>query len=444
MRLLALLLGLALIAPLNAEPKKLEDIEKDISANRQKLEEKAKEEQQISSRLSSLGNTINARKKQIINLKEQIAFLQKSISQNQSQNQSQERKLESLRKTLQSLEGEKSATQAYIANIIIKDLAFLLILDKQSIVSPDDVILEDVFDILTKQSQSKILALSEKQNKITSQIGFITNNINEITTLIGTQQNKKEQLQKMITQQNLLNEKLQAELNAYNQKLIQISKEREGLDSILQNLNIIKADRQKELEKQRQALIAAQKAQAEKEAREAQAAKQNAQNASTAQAPSQASSQNLTKEELKIVQVANSYKNVSVIKYTGPKTIAPLEYYTIEQNFGPYHDPVYNLKVFNESITLLSKVPNAVVQNIMDGKVVYAKEAPVLKKVVIIEHSNETYTIYSQLDKIAPTIKPGFIAKKGYVIGRVSQRLGLEITQQDKHIDPVEVIAKSK
>mgnify|MGYP003377128234 FL=1 len=269
MRAFAPLLCLALLTSLDANPKKLEDIEKDISANRQKLEEKAKEEKQITSRLGSLGNTINARKKQIINLKEQIAFLQKSITQNQSQNQSQERKLESLRKTLQSLEGEKSATQAYIANIIIKDLAFLLILDKQSVISPDDVILEDVFDILTKQSQGKILSLSEKQNKITSQMGLITNNINEITTLIGTQQNKKEQLQKMITEQNLLNEKLQAELNAYNQKLIQISKEREGLDSILQNLNIIKADRQKELERQRQALIAAQKAQAEKEAREA-------------------------------------------------------------------------------------------------------------------------------------------------------------------------------
>lgn len=417
-------------------PKKLEDIEKDIHTNKQKLEEKAKEERKISSHLSSLGNTINARKKQIANLRDQIAFLQKSISQNQSQNQSQEKKLGSLRTTLQALESEKSAIQAYIANMIIKDLAFLLVLDKQSVLSPDDVIVEEAFDLLTKQSQSKILALNDKQKKITDQIGLITSNINEITTLIGTQQNKKDQLQKMITEQNLLNDKLQAELNDYNQKLVQITKEREGLDSILQNLNIIKADRQKELERQRQALLAAQKAQKEKEEREARARAGSAAASTPTPEPK--------KDNLNIVQVANSYKNVSVIKYTGAKTIAPLEYYTIEQNFGPYFDPVYNLKVFNESITLLSKVPNAVVYNILDGKVVYAKEAPVLKKVVIVEHSNETYTIYSQLDKIAPTVKPGFVVKKGYTIGRVSQRLGLEITQKDKHIDPIEVIAKSK
>lgn len=432
MRFVSVLWCAILPVCLVAAPKKLEDIEKDIHTNKQKLEEKAKEERKISSRLSSLGNTINARKKQISSLRAQIVFLQKSISQNQSQNQSQEKKLGSLRATLQALESEKSAIQAYIANIIIKDLSFSLVLDKQSAVSPDDVMLEEAFDLLTKQSQSKILALSDKQKKITDQIGLITHNINEITTLIGTQQSKKEQLQKMITEQNLLNDKLQAELNDYNQKLIQITKEREGLDSILQNLNIIKADRQKELERQRQALLAAQKAQKEKEERQA---KENA--AASTQQQSQ-------KDNLNIVQVANSYKNVSVIKYTGAKTIAPLEYYTIEQNFGPYFDPVYNLKVFNESITLLSKVPNAVVYNILDGKVVYAKEAPVLKKVVIVEHSNETYTIYSQLDKIAPTVKPGFVVKKGYTIGRVSQRLGLEITQKDKHIDPIEIIAKSK
>ena len=265
MRFVSVLWCAILPVCLVAAPKKLEDIEKDIHTNKQKLEEKAKEERKISSRLSSLGNMINARKKQISSLRAQIVFLQKSISQNQSQNQSQEKKLGSLRATLQALESEKSAIQAYIANIIIKDLSFSLVLDKQSAVSPDDVMLEEAFDLLTKQSQSKILALSDKQKKITDQIGLITSNINEITTLIGTQQSKKEQLQKMINEQNLLNDKLQAELNDYNQKLIQITKEREGLDSILQNLNIIKADRQKELERQRQALLAAQKAQKEKE-----------------------------------------------------------------------------------------------------------------------------------------------------------------------------------
>lgn len=165
--LLFCLLGVLPLHLASNTKKNIEDIEKDITTNKQKLQEKTKEERKISSRLSSLGNTINERKKQINSLKQQINFLQRSISQNQSQNQSQEKQLDSLRKMLKSFEDEKNTIQAYIANIIIKDLAFSLVLDKQSIVSPDDIILEDVFDILTKQSQGKVLALSEKQSKIT-------------------------------------------------------------------------------------------------------------------------------------------------------------------------------------------------------------------------------------------------------------------------------------
>lgn len=434
----ALLAGLS---PLSANTKSIKDIEKDIQDNKAKLQQKAQEERKISNRLTTLGNTINERKRQITKLREQITFIQKNITQNQSQNQTQERRLDGLRKALRTLEEEKSKIQFYIANLIIKDLTFQLVLDKQSVISPDDVILEDIFEILTKQTKEKIVGLSEKQGKIAEQIGSITKNIDEITHLIGTQQNRKEQLQRMINEQNLLNEKLQAELNDYNERLLQISKERDGLDNILQELNIIKAKTQKEIEKERQKAIAAEKERQEKERleREKQA---KSQQATTPQAQTPAPP---TKEAPKILQVANSYKDVPVMKYTGPKTISPLEYYTVEQSFGQYNDPVYNLKVFNQSITLISKVPNAVVQNIFEGKVVFAKEvSSMLKKVVVIEHGNEIFTIYSQLDKIAPTVKPGFIVKKGYTIGRVSQRLGLEITQKDKHIDPLEVISKSK
>ncbi len=436
---LMLVMLASILSPLSANPKSITDIEKDIQDNKAKLQQKAQEERKISSRLSTLGHTINERKRQITKLREQITFIQKNINQNQSQSQSQEKRLDGLRKALRTLEEEKSKVQFYIANLIIKDLAFQLVLDKQSIISPDDVILEDVFEILTKQTKEKIVVLSEKQGKIAEQIGSITKNIDEITHLIGTQQNRKEQLQKMINEQNLLNEKLQAELNDYNERLLQISKEREGLDNILQELNIVKAKTQQEIQKEKEKALAAEKERQEKERKEREK-QAKAQQGTTPPPPPPA-----TKEAPKVLQVASSYKDIPFIKYTGAKTISPLEYYTVEQAFGPYHDPVYNMKVFSQSITLISKVPNAVVQNIFEGKVVYAKEASsMLKKVVIIDHGNDFFTIYSQLDKIAPTVKPGFIVKKGYTIGRVSQRLGLEVTQKDKHIDPLEIIAKSK
>ncbi len=405
------------------------DIEKNINANKAKLQEKTKQQQQITNKLSELGNTINSRRNQITKLQTQIDLLQKNIRQNQGQNQIQGKKLQDLQHKFSILESQKNKIQFYIANLIVNDLAFSLVLDKQNGISPDDVILEDIFDILSQQSQKKILVLNDQQLQIAKQMDQTTTAISEISLLINTQENKKQQLQKMINTQKVLNKKLQEEMNAYNQKIAQIAKEREGLNAILQDLNIIKANKQKELQAaQKKARLEAQKAQKQAQ----QQTTQQQQDKSKAQA------------KLDIVQMANSYKNVSVIKYDGKKTISPLDNYTIEQNFGPYYDPVYNLKVFNESVTLVSKTPNAVVYSIMDGKVVYAKEAPILKKVVIIEHPNEMYSIYSQLDKIAPTVKPGFMVKKGYTIGRVSQRLGLEITQKDMHINPLDVIAKSK
>ncbi len=113
------------------------------------------------------------------------------------------------------------------------------------------------------------------------------------------------------------------------------------------------------------------------------------------------------------------------------------------QKFDPYIDPVYNLKIFSESITLVSKTPNALVRNVLDGKIVFAKEINMLKKVVIIEHKNGIRTIYSQLDKIAPTIKSGIRIQKGYVLGRIERRLGFEVTMREKHINPLELIARN-
>lgn len=148
---------------------------------------------------------------------------------------------------------------------------------------------------------------------------------------------------------------------------------------------------------------------------------------------SQTTQQPKTKDDFDVRQVASSYHNIGTTKYKGTKTIAPLENFTIEKHFGPYFDPVYKMKVFNESVTLTPKGDDKV-KSVLDGKVVFAKDTPILKRVVIIEHKNNMHTIYAQLDKIAPTIKPGSTVKKGYTIGRVDNALKFEVTLKDKHM----------
>ena len=77
----------------------------------------------------------------------------------------------------------------------------------------------------------------------------------------------------------------------------------------------------------------------------------------------------------------------------------------------------------------------------LPGKVVFAKETAVLDKVVILEHSGGIHTIYAHLNQIPPTVRVGSNVKKGYIIGRIGSDLTFEVTQQNYHINPLDLIS---
>jgi len=139
-------------------------------------------------------------------------------------------------------------------------------------------------------------------------------------------------------------------------------------------------------------------------------------------------------------QIGSSYQTAKIAKYRGPKTIAPLDGYTIAQNFGTYTDPIYKMKIFNESVILRSKSKNARVKNVLDGKIIYADRTSMLENVVIVKNRDNIHTIYAHLSKIAPTIKVGKKVPKGYVLGRIKKELTFEVTQNEKHINPLRLI----
>lgn len=394
---------------------KLEDIKRNIVINKTKLQETALEKTKLSNHLNSLGNAINQKYQQSQELSQQIQNLQKSIEKNQAQNLAQEKALEQHRSLLANLKKNRNQIQDAITSVLLKDLLFALILDQEHLASTEDLMLQEVFKHVNRDSRLKLADLNLKEEQISNKITQIAKSINQMSKTIDAQKDRKRNLQLMVTAQKKLIENMRAELVIYNKKLAALDRERRGLDRLLASLNIIKRNKEKELEQQRE-----------------QRSKKNGPRAiGGIQAP------------LEVRQVANSYRDIVTVTYTGPKTIAPLASYKVVQKFGPYFDPVYKLKVFNESVTLVSTKPNAVVRSIFDGRVVYAKEVPILKKVIIIEHKDGMHTIYSQLDKIAPTIKHGLRVQKGYVIGRIDQRLSFEVTLRDKHINPLEIIAQT-
>jgi len=81
--------------------------------------------------------------------------------------------------------------------------------------------------------------------------------------------------------------------------------------------------------------------------------------------------------------------------------------------------------------------PNSKVYNVLSGKIVYAKKnSGTLENVVIVQHTGGLHTVYSHLDKIAPTLKTNKWIKKGFVVGRVSNILMFQATKNSKFINP--------
>ncbi|AFI06372.1 murein hydrolase activator EnvC family protein [Helicobacter cetorum] len=397
-------LGVFLLATLLlANTPKVSDITKDIQNKETRLKKTHEEKLQLNSRLNSLAEAIHSKERQKVEIERQIATLKKSLEKNRHESLAQEKILTNYRNSLEKLQQQRLHLQGGVLDVLLQNLLFSQALEGQHLASSNDVILQVAFEKLHKNTLLKMSQLSQKEKEFSLQVSKIQTNIQKISSVIDTQKSKELALRSLQAQQNKLILGMQKDYLAYNQRLALLDKERQNLNALLKHLNIVKQTKEHE--------------ERDKSSK-----------------PSQA---------LEVKQIASSYQNINTISYNGPKTIAPLNDYEVVQKFGPYVDPVYNLKIFSESITLVSKTPNALVRNVLDGKIVFAKEINMLKKVVVIEHKNGIRTIYSQLDKIAPTIKSGMRIQKGYVLGRIEQRLSFEVTMKEKHINPLELIVRN-
>ncbi len=397
-------LGVFLLATLlSANTQKVSDIAKDIQHKETLLKKTHEEKNQLNSRLSSLGEAIRSKELQKAEIGRQMIALKKSLEKNRNESLAQEKVLTNYRKSLDHLQKQRSFLQKKVFDTLLQDFLFSQALKRQNLASSNDVILQVAFENLHQSTLSKMSQLSQEEKDLNAQALKVKSSIQKISSVIDEQKTREVTLKSLQTEQDKLILSMQKDYAIYNQRLTLLEKERQNLNALLKRLNIIKQNRENE-----------EKVSLKK-----------------------------SSQTLEVKQVASSYQNINTTSYNGPKTIAPLNDYEVVQKFGPYIDPVYNLKIFSESITLVSKTPNALVRNVLDGKIVFAKEINMLKKVVIIEHKNGIRTIYSQLDKIAPTIKSGMRIQKGYVLGRIDQRLGFEVTLKEKHINPLELIARN-
>lgn len=390
-------------------------------STKQNLKTKVEQEKRLNKKLDELAKSILSGEENVKTTAEQISALSVQVKELESSAKAADASLNTLIAQNKDLVAEQKRIEASLLAIISKRFAYDLIVPKNYIESEESIISAEILNSLTKDSQNEVNKIAKDYSKTINSIKSQTDKIGAIKLDLAEFRSKQDKLIALQTKQKKDLAQLKSDKDSYEKELSAIQADQEELRKTLEKLAIIAKNEEEEKAR------AQQKAKLE----EAKKAKNNEKLASQ--------SQKTAKNDVR--QVGSSYQMSQVKRYTGAKTIAPLEKFTLKQAFGDYTDPIYKIKIFNESVVLRSALRDAVVKNVLDGKVVFAKETSLLQKVVIVENKDGIHTIYAHLSKIAPTIKVGSRLKKGYVIGRVERDLTFEVTQKNYHINPMELIA---
>ena len=377
----------------------------------------------------NLGMKANAKEileqnRAVLTQQNDLKKLQKELDEKEALYQTQKSELASLQTSQEDLQKAQNEIEERLAFAIAKNASLALLLDEDRAKNDESLITEEALKLLARLTKKEIKSLEDSYSGNNEAIMALQKRVKTLRLSISDMEKRQFELQLAYKANKKALRNLNAKTVQYEASLDKLFQEQKALQSTLKRLKIVKAEAIKEQEEA---------------ARQRRLEKQRADNAAkTAQKESDTLLASATLPKVK--QIGTSYQKVQTRRYRGKKTIAPLDKYSVTKTFGPYTDPIYNIKIFNESVSLRPKERNAKVKNILNGKVVMAQETPMLSNVVIIEHNNGIHTIYAHLDQIAPTIKTGKKIRKGSIIGRVSDELMFEVTQKNYHIDPLQLI----
>ena len=342
--------------------------------------------------------------KQIKVLKElqgELATKEQSYSEDTKQ-------LQVLKKSQMALKKKENKIEEKLVFFIARSVSLSLLLEEKYSQSEESLMEIEILKRMLKSVKDEVKKLNNFFYENEKEVNLLQIHVDTLQSNIAEIDKKRKQVIAIAKENKIALAKLQKEKDSYTKQLKKVLKRQNSLKNTLEKLHIIKEDRRrKEREKREQ---------------EDAFAKEKI---------------NLNENLPRVKQHGSSYQRVKTIRYRGKKTIAPLRRYTITKKYGTYIDPIYGIKIFNESISLRPKSQNAKVRNVMNGRVVYADKTAVLDNMVIVEHKNGLHTIYANLSQIAPNIHKGRKIRRGTVVGRIRDELIFEVTKKNYHINPI-------
>ena len=340
----------------------------------------------MNQKLDALANKIEKKQQLLNNLNNQIQKLNKEIKNLQIELVNSNKQLSELNSLKKAYEEKSQNIQAQIINFISENY-FINSIKTENL---NDLINKEISQAILKKYSNKINSLINQNTQIITKINLINNKIDLILKKKKKLKEKKQKLSKLLQQQKKELMALNHQKAKYKAKLQNLINKQKALQNQLVNLKIIKK-RQK------------------------------------------------TTASIHVKEIGNVYFKPKIAYYNGPKTIAPIQGKIIKK-FGSYIDPIYKIKIYNDSITIKPYTPESVVRSILNGKVVYIGENND-KKIIVIKHKNNLFSIYANLDKISPLLKKGSYVKRGQIIARVKNSLEFEVTYKEKPINPIKIIS---
>ena len=436
---------------------------KKIKTSKQALTSTSKEKKSASRQLGKIAKDIKKTEKEIASLEKKIDILSKDQNKKEKEYKVLKKELEKSTEEYLSTSQELEAKRQQFISLLSDQFSIVFAMEQAHEPTRKSIISQAVYEAYKKQNSKMLQSLKKeirflkkhKEDKLYQR----NRTKNKIARII---KKRDEYAQKKLAKKKLL-KKLAQDEEKYNARLAKIVDKQNSLRSTLAELNILQKKEVEEarrqaaarkeamrLEKERKRRIRKEKALAKAKAKKAKDAIRLAKTekakkaaklaAAKAQKESEKIQKKVYKQSEKVRTVNSSYQKSKVYSYKGSRTMSPIAGAKVIKKFGTYVDPIYKMKIFNESITLLAPKADARVRNVRDGKVVFAGKSSMLGRVVVVAHSHKMHTVYAGLSVIAPNIKAGRKIKGGYTIGRVKRKLMFQATKNSKHINPLKLI----
>ncbi len=384
-------------------------IDKKILKSRKKLADTKSAYSNMDRKLARIAREITLNRKKLKELDNTISKLDREIKDGAMRYALGQKRLKEIGRQIKKIGHKRAQQEKELVDLIANRYILGKIKMQKGIESSQDVVENEILKTLVKSDSDRLKQIRQAYESTLTQNRKLVYEAKKIKKMIDSLEKSKARAAQEKKRRTLLVSKLQKEKKKYQARLERLQKEESDLRKTLSRLKILK----------RQKLKSAKKRIVESERTRRAIA---------------------SGDKIKVRTIGSSYQRHAVGRYRGKRTISPVGRAKVVKKFGPYIDPVYKIRIFNESVTLQPYRKNAKVKNVLNGRVVFAKDTNMLGKVVIIEHRNNLHTIYAKMDKIAPTVREGKKIKKGYVIGRVEKELMFEVTQKKKHIDPLQLI----